>query len=84
MIQKWNLTKHMYEPYTKANENNWYCPLLVEMDEKINCAECGNEILYGDGYTSSLIHNERGMAYTVCLQCHESEIRAELQAKNLL
>ena len=81
-MQKWNLAKHVYEPYTKVIDNNWHCPLLAEMEENINCAECGKEILYGDGYTSSLIHNNKGMAYTICLTCKEKENIAEMQFKS--
>jgi hypothetical protein len=40
------------------------------MDEPCNCALCGREMTYGEGYTSLQVHTPTGFGYTVCKDCH--------------
>lgn len=43
------------------------------LEEYVNCANCGRKILYGDGYCSLTIHNRYGMGYCVCKECYEKD-----------
>ena len=76
-MRKWNYNIQDYEPYTISS--TWHCPAYSDnMDETINCASCGCKMLYGDGYTSRVIHGDRsGFGYVVCSDCHDVEIIAE-------
>jgi transcription elongation factor Elf1 len=51
----------------------WHTPLIAELDEIINCADCGKQVTYGDCYTSLTIHTNTGMGYPVCEKCYEKE-----------
>ena len=51
IVGKWNYEKHNYEPYKIPND--WNCKTYSEdMDEIINCAQCGRSIKIGNCYTS--------------------------------
>lgn len=76
LLRKWNDVKHQYVPYFIPDE--WNTPLYTEdMDEIVNCAECGRKILYGMSYTSRLIHDHIGLGYPVCEECHRKEFIQE-------
>ena len=78
--RKWNYRKHDYEPYVIPD--SWHCPLVAaDMTEIINCAECGKQLTFGDGYTSRVIHNTFGMGHYVCEGCMEKEWAAENAAR---
>ena len=51
------------------------------MSTIVNCAECGKEMQYGEGYTSGLIHTSGGMGYCVCESCYEKELQVEKEKK---
>ena len=71
-MKKWDNKKHSYDPYKVPSE--WNCPLYTEdMEEVINCVQCGKEMTYGEGYTSKEIHNPFGLGYTVCEKCYSEE-----------
>lgn len=71
-MQKYNRELHKYEEYKIPKE--WRCPLYSEdMDEVVNCAQCGKEVLYGDCYTSMEVHNHIGLGYGVCPDCYKDE-----------
>lgn len=77
-IKKWNFLKRAYEPYTPpAGRISLYEPV---METPIVCASCGKQMTFGDGYTSSELHNSFGMGYTVCVSCHEAEMAERLKA----
>lgn len=44
------------------------------LEDVVNCANCGRTITYGESYTSLTIHNPYGIGYCVCGQCHYKEI----------
>lgn len=72
ILQKWNNKKHEYEPYKIPN--NWNCKTYSNnMDEIVNCAQCGGKVKLGDCYTSLEIHTQIGMGYAVCEECYEEE-----------
>lgn len=75
-MKRWNLKTQSYEPYSVPED--WFCPIYCnDMDEAVNCPNCGKKILFGDGYSSRFIHNDKGLGYSVCLKCHEQEIEKE-------
>ena len=79
-MRKWNYNKQEYEPYSTPID--WYCPLTEEMDEVVNCPSCGRKITFGEGYSSRVIHTDRGgMGYTICYSCHINEIEEENRYK---
>ena len=68
-MKKWNFDKGVYEEYT----TEWNTPLIAELDDVINCADCGMELEYGDCYTSLKIHTDMGLGYPVCEDCYDKE-----------
>ena len=76
-MKKWNPEKHEYEPYVAPQG---YVTLYeVDMNTPINCAACGKQLTFGEGYSSMQIHNDYGMGYSVCPECHEAELLEELK-----
>lgn len=77
-LQKWNFKVRNYEPYEVPD--GWkvktYC---ADMEESVNCAECGREMTFGEGYTSRKVHSQYGTGYCVCGDCYEEEFREELR-----
>lgn len=75
-ILKWNYKTRKYDPHEVPDE--WkirtYC---ADMGEIVNCARCGKEIEFGDGYTSATLHTEYGMGYCICGSCDVAELHEE-------
>lgn len=78
-MMKWNFITHKYENYSVPS--NWHTPLIAEMDEIINCAGCGKEIVYGYSYVSMAIHNEIGFGYPICESCMRKELETRKNAE---
>lgn len=79
-IRKWNYETRQYEPYTVPE----HIPLLLvcdDMDKKTYCADCFTPMTFGQGFTSRTLHNHMGLAYSVCNNCHERELTAEMRYK---
>ena len=75
-MQKWSYRDKEYQSYNPPKE--WNTPLLIEdVSGVVNCASCGKQMVFGNGYTSRTIHNDYGMGYCVCLECYEGDIREE-------
>ena len=57
-LQMWNFKVRDYEPYEVPDE--WkvktYC---TDMEESVNCAECGREMTFGEGYREELREQRR-------------------------
>lgn len=71
-MKKWDNETRSYSPYKVPSE--WHCPLYTEdMEEVINCVQCGKEMKYGEGFTSREIHNPFGLGYSVCENCYAEE-----------
>ena len=69
LIKKWDNKKQQYEPHEVPDE--WKLPLFCEdMDEPINCVNCGCEMPFGDGYTSRRYHTNGGFGYYECAKCY--------------
>lgn len=75
-VEKWNFAKQDYEEHIIPEE--WNTPLHTDnMNEYINCAECGKVIKFGEAYTSRKIHNRFGLGYPVCESCYKEEWNEE-------
>lgn len=75
-VEKWNYKEQKYEE-VEINDN---CPLCeMDLDRRINCANCEREVKYGETYTSRKYHNQLGLGYPVCQECHEDEIKEEIR-----
>ena len=69
-IRKWNDEKNDYDFMEVPDD--WKLPLYSEdMDEIINCVNCGREVKYGDCYTSMRYHTNAGFGYYECEECYE-------------
>ena len=80
IIQKWNEKIKEYEPCEIPND--WKIPLLCDnIDEIINCVNCGCKMTFGDGYTSQRYHNNFGMGYYECEKCHYEYLPIYLKSK---
>lgn len=74
IIGRWNYQTHEYDPYIPPE--GWKIVLYTtDMDEGINCTNCGKAMTYGDGLTSKELHNGLGLGYPVCQSCYDGEIK---------
>lgn len=72
MLKKWDYKKHEYLPYEVPD--TWDVALYCDdMDRRVNCANCGAEHRFGDGYVSQEIQNCVGLGYSVCSKCAKAE-----------
>lgn len=79
-VKKWDYKKRDYVPYQIPD--NWHCPMVAaDMTEIVNCASCGKEMTFGEGYNSRVIHGTLGFSYTVCESCMNKEWAAENAAR---
>jgi hypothetical protein len=72
VLSKWDYDSKKYEDH-KVPED-WNVSLYEkDLSNIINCAECGEQIEFGDAYTSATIHNDYGLGFSICFGCHEEE-----------
>ena len=71
-MYKYNQTTCKEEPYTPPVEDGYYPIYCDNMDKKFNCAQCGKEITFGEGYTSREIFSGP-WGHMVCRECMEHE-----------
>ena len=76
-MKRWSYKTQSYIKYDVPKK--WKCLIYCDdMDEKINCAECGKEITFGESYSSHRIFNDSGVfSHMVCPECHEREYEEE-------
>ena len=73
-LQRWDYTFHKYRQILIPV--NWNCKLYSDnMDEIVNCPHCGKALQFGDTFASIEIHNDLGLGYGVCKECHKEELR---------
>ena len=78
VLRKWNYSKHDYELYTIPI--NWNCKTYCDdLNEAVNCAQCGRSVRFGASYTSQEIHTGMGFGYCVCSICHKKEMERKFQ-----
>lgn len=70
MVGRWNFEKHCYEPWLISGNAALTKPNL---DDMVDCCECGKKVRIGDTYTSLRVHNTFGLGYAVCDKCYEKE-----------
>lgn len=71
-FNRWNYATHNYDKI--ARHTSWKIKLYSDdMSEQINCINCGKVMTFGEGYTSSVWHNDTGFGYTVCEDCKNDE-----------
>jgi len=74
-IKKWDFRTKKYKQYKPTGKR--LALYSNKMEELIDCADCGKELEYGDGYTSKAIHTEMGFGYSVCEDCYDRELKAK-------
>ena len=82
ILNKWNYQEHKYKPYNIPS--HWQVRIYSkDLDEIINCASCGKEIVIGESYTSLEIHElTYGFGYAVCEECYEHEWERRRKYRN--
>lgn len=70
VVGKWNYDLQGYESYELPEFATNY---ETNMDMIIHCAQCGHPAIFGQCFTSKEVHNDIGMGYSVCPQCHNEE-----------
>lgn len=71
-MHKYNQITRKEEPYEPPTEGGNYPVYSDNMDEVINCAQCGKQIPFGEGYTSREIFSGP-WGHMVCRECMEKE-----------
>lgn len=68
-LRRYNEKKHIYEDYEVPND--WNVKLITnDMNEMINCCQCGKKMRFGDSFTSMQVHDVNGFGYAVCEDCY--------------
>lgn len=72
IVGKWNYKIKRYDIYNLPD--NWNIKLYTDdMDEIINCCQCGAAVKFGECYTSLEVHNNYGLGFAVCDECYRKE-----------
>ena len=70
VIRKWNENKKDYD--VVKIPDSWNVPLHCgNMNEIVNCVNCGCKMKYGDGFQSRRYQNVSGEAYSECRKCFD-------------
>lgn len=73
ILKKWNYEKQEYEDYEVPDEYKIKVS-TADLEETINCADCGKQILYGNSFRSREIKSNYGFNYAICIDCHKKEL----------
>lgn len=75
-LRKWNYETREYDLYEVPDD--WELVLVTrDMEQHVNCAQCGKDMTFGEGYTSREVHTNVGFGYPVCEACYEDEVKRE-------
>lgn len=75
-INRWDIYTEKYEPVQIPDD--WKVAMYSDnMDEQINCVNCGKPLTYGESYTSRRYHNRAGMGYMECEDCYYDQLNEE-------
>ena len=81
VIRKWNENKKDYDDVTIPDE--WKTPIFSNnMDETVNCVNCGREMRFVEGFTSKRYHNRTGAAYSECQKCFDEYLPTYFKSRN--
>lgn len=74
-VGRWNYETRSYDPY-ESTPGTTVGFFSEDLEKPINCAQCGKEITFGEGYTSKEIHQlGTGFGYVVDSDCYDEEIK---------
>lgn len=71
VLERFNRQKHKYEEY--GVPVNWNVKCYADLEDIVNCAQCGKELKFEDCYTSLEVHTDIGIGFAVCEDCYEAE-----------
>lgn len=80
ILRKWNYKTHKYDSYKIPD--SWNTPMIAELEEIVNCVQCGKAVEYGETYTSLEIHDLIGLGFAVCKDCYDQEWKRKVEARN--
>jgi ribosomal protein L44E len=72
-MMRFNRETHEYEFYSKPVPDGNYPIYTNNMEEIINCCQCGKEITFGEGYGSQEIYTGP-WSHIVCEECRDKEL----------
>ena len=78
ILWKWDFRRHEYRPFGVPNDRKvraW----CADLSEKIDCANCGRSITFGESLTSLTIHTHMGIGFAVCKACQDEEIKEKME-----
>lgn len=67
---KWNFKTRRYSNIEIDDK----CKCIADLEELVECPQCGTVFKFKDSYTSRQMHNKCGFGYAVCSQCYYNEI----------
>jgi hypothetical protein len=73
-IDKWSFRLKKYIPYKVPKDWN-IKTYSDDMDEIVNCVDCGLRVKFGETFTSRRYHTSIGFGYVVCANSYEKEIQ---------
>ena len=75
-INKWNLNTKEYD--TVEIPEDWNITTFTsDLDEEVNCVNCGKPLPYGESYCSRRYHDKYGFGYAECGDCYEEQWQEE-------
>lgn len=78
VLQKWNYKEKKYKNHEVVKD--WNVQVYEEdMDQLINCANCGKREKYGNCYTSKTIHTSAGFGFAICDDCYNEELKEAME-----
>lgn len=82
ILDKWDYDAGRYLPMEVPDE--WNVTISsYDLDEVINCPQCGCELTVGESYTSLEIHTPFfGFGYFVCEKCHKAEVQRNMKNRD--
>ena len=81
LVNKWNFNTREYEK-VEIPDTRKISLYSNNMNDIIQCINCGKELRFGDSYTSRRYHTEMGFGYCVCHNCYEEEWVLEVAYNN--
>lgn len=80
ILWKWDKRQHRYLPFGIPNDRK-VGVYREDLTERVDCANCGRRMVFGESFTSLTIHTPMGIGYAVCEQCHREEVKEKLEAE---
>ena len=71
-LKRWDYELHKYVP-VEIPESWYVTTYCFDLDTSVTCPHCGNYVIAGDCFTSHEFHDDIGIGYLVCPDCHDKE-----------